>query len=744
MSDPVYKPSFSIVINTLNRANYLNDAIAGVCQLDYPSFELIVVNGPSTDHTDEVLAPWGDQIKLRNCDVPNLSVSRNVGIAAADGDIVAFLDDDAVPHPDWLNRLSPHYADPIIGAVGGFTVDNTGVRWQVRKTICDRYGNAHFVDDLFDERRLNFPRTPFYPSLLGTNSSFRRRALYEIGGFDHTFAYMLDETDVCLRLVDAGWHVRYESEALIFHQYAESHVRSTSRKPRTLYPSVVSKSYFISMHGGADGNVRQAQMLHDFREEILRANKWLAEHSEISPDHRISLDQDVLQGIEAGVGRSVEAKAIAKSVGDLAVTGADAPFLPIFPKEGLRVALISQGYPPENDAGIAQWTALLARGLADLGVQVHVITCTAAATSRRFVDGIWLHKISPTSDGAADISRTYDLPDSSLSRWMAAVKQEVRFLKTFGLDLVSFPIWDLEGLPLLDDPDLAAVMSLHTTYRLARPFKPEWDLRVVFGRRTIDKVIAAESAALARAPNLLANSQTIVDQVEAGYGLSLEGRHRIVPHGTPDLLAGDGLSLDGKLADGARRNTIRVLVPARFELRKGYDLALRLAQAMSGTPSVHFDFVGEDVDANVAAHAAQDSGVTLEDLSNVTLHGKVDRPELDALYRASDVVLMPSRFESFGLVAIEGMSAGAPVIALAAGALPEVIEDKHSGWLFDEADFVTSSAGILHRLLASRALLETMSRQAYATFEKRFSVAVMACEVLKVYQAAVAAKQEQV
>ncbi|MDP1153929.1 hypothetical protein, partial [Klebsiella pneumoniae] len=75
--------------------------------------------------------------------------------------------------------LSRHYANPSTGGVGGYTVDNTGVRWQVRKTVCDRFGNAYFPDDLFDERALNFPGTPLYPSLLGTNSSFRTAALRE-------------------------------------------------------------------------------------------------------------------------------------------------------------------------------------------------------------------------------------------------------------------------------------------------------------------------------------------------------------------------------------------------------------------------------------------------------------------------------------------------------------------------------------------------------------------------------------
>ncbi len=729
-------PSFSLVINTLNRGAYINDAITGVLQLDYPHFELIVVNGPSTDHTEDVLAGWAGTIKHCRCDVPNLSVSRNVGIAAAAGDVVAFLDDDAVPHPDWLNRLAPHYARPQIGAVGGFTVDNTGVRWQVRKTICDRFGNARYVDDLFDERRLNFPLTPFYPSLLGTNSSFRRAALQAIGGFDHTFAYLLDETDVCLRLVDAGWQVLYESEALVFHQYAESHVRSSSRKPRTLYPSAVSKSYFICRHGERDGPARQAAILEAYRAELLTANRWMAENGAISSSHRASLDLDVTEGIAAGTRRATSARAEGKDSGDLEQPAAPLPFLPIARPQTLRVALVTQDYPPRGDAGIARWTAMLARGLADLGVHVHVVTRAPDAPSRRMQDGIWVHRIGHKGSQANRIAREYAVPEHPIAEWMSAVTDEVRFIKTFGLDLVSFPIWDLEALPLLDDPDLACVMSLHTTYGLARPFKPEWNERIVYGRKVVDRMIAAEAAALARAPFILANSETIVAEIEVLYGVPLAGRCTVVPHGTTDL---SGSAITGRPVD----KILRVVVPARFELRKGYDLALQLARALDGNARVRFDFAGEALSPAVRTRALRDSGVKPGDLSNATFHGLLSRPALEALYREADVVVMPSRFESFGLVAIEAMSAGAPVIALAAGALPEVVEHGQTGWLLGEGEFVAQAAGILKRLAQDRPALNAMREQAHAAFRARYTNQAMAATIAEFYRAASAARQEQ-
>ncbi|MEQ5788195.1 glycosyltransferase [Erythrobacter sp. NFXS35] len=733
-------PPISVVINTLNRAELLDDAITGVMQLDYPNYELVVVNGPSTDHSEEVLARWQGQIKHLRCDVPNLSVSRNFGIEGAVGEIVAFLDDDAVPHPHWLRYLARNFADPSIGGVGGFTVDNTGVRWQVRKTVCDRFGNANFPADCFDERVLNWPGTPLYPSLLGTNSSFRMAALREIGGFDHTFAYLLDETDVCLRMVDAGWNVVYEPAALIFHQFAASHIRSSTRKAKTLYPSVVSKTYFINHHGRTEGYGKVAQALQDYRSELLRANAWLEEHGEISPHHRQALDSDVEAGTEAGMEASSRALLERKTRGDMVPEPAPAPFLAHETPRPLRVVLVSQGLPPDNEAGIARWTMLLAEGLRDSGIAVHVITRTRDLPSRRFRDGIWYHKVAAAGEDADALAAAYRVPRSGVADWMAGVMREIAFLKTFGIDLVSFPVWDLEALPVLDDPEVASVLSLHTTYKLARPFKPEWNSRIIYGRSFVEPMIEAERAALARAPHILANSRAVIDQIESEYGVTLGERARIVPHGTPDILARLGVTLADKLARQRKGDALHVLFAGRFEPRKGYDLALRVAAQLRSDGRLCFDFAGATPDAALLDRIKAEHGIDPAHDPAVRFHGEVDRAALERLYYDADVVLMPSRFESFGLVAIEAMSAATPVLALAQGGLSEVVEEGVSGFLFaDENAFVKGATQRLGALAGDRALLGRLAQSSHAAFAARFSDAVMAHDVADFYRSILAA-----
>jgi glycosyltransferase involved in cell wall biosynthesis len=382
----------------------------------------------------------------------------------------------------------------------------------------------------------------------------------------------------------------------------------------------------------------------------------------------------------------------------------------------------------------------VAKGLAERGVAVHVITRATAKPSRRFENGVWVHAILTDADDPADIALAYDLPARDLARWIAAVMREIRFLKTFGIDLVSFPIWDVEALPVLDDPSIASVMSLHTTYALARPYKPEWNLRPIFARKVIDRVVAAERRALERAPMMLANSLTVISEIEDNYGLSLEGRTRVVPHGTTDLISEAGLDIEARLAASVADAPLRIFVPARFELRKGYDLALRLAESVADYPGIQFEFAGEDIDDAVRARALTDTGVSLGALINARFLGKLDRAELEQHFLAADLVLMLSRFESFGLVAIEAMSAGSPVIALSAGALPEVIEEGRSGWLLaEDADFIGRADALLRELAAERGKVTRMARSAYAAFHERFGVGAMTDGIIAFYRDAIAA-----
>ena len=256
MSRPV-----SVVICTYNRAPSLRTTLDALRYLDHPRFEVVVVNGPSNDDTEDVLAAYDRSIKVVRTDQRNLSASRNLGIAAASGEFVAFIDDDAYPDPGWLTHLEAAFADPGVGAAGGPTLDHTGASWQARYSLANRRGdswvaNGHNPTDLYGS-----PYSDTFVYTIGTNSCFRRDALLEIGGFDEEFEYYLDETDVCLRLLDQGWLVRALDDGIVYHKFLPSDIRTEQRAIKNRYSVVKNRVYFALRHGRRDRSV--AELLAD-------------------------------------------------------------------------------------------------------------------------------------------------------------------------------------------------------------------------------------------------------------------------------------------------------------------------------------------------------------------------------------------------------------------------------------------------------------------------------------------------
>jgi GT2 family glycosyltransferase len=211
-------PTVSIVISTLDRAEWLARLLPALAELDYPAVEVIVVNGPSTDGTSALLAQFAHRIKVESCPAANLSRSRNVGIAAAAGEVVVFIDDDALPAaPDWLRELvAPLVDDPTRGASGGPVLRGDGDEWEFQGRVTSDYGElrepfeAAALGIVADGRR-------WVRYTQGNNCAFPRAALLAIGGFDETFTYLHDETDVCLRLARSGRPIGLAPRAIVRH-----------------------------------------------------------------------------------------------------------------------------------------------------------------------------------------------------------------------------------------------------------------------------------------------------------------------------------------------------------------------------------------------------------------------------------------------------------------------------------------------------------------------------------------------
>ena len=110
--------SATVVICTRDGAHELDRCLQAVARLHYPRFEVLVVENGPPDARTQAVAEWHGARYLNSPRI-GLSRARNDGARACRTDLVAYLDDDALPHPDWLCTLAAGFADPLVMAVGG-------------------------------------------------------------------------------------------------------------------------------------------------------------------------------------------------------------------------------------------------------------------------------------------------------------------------------------------------------------------------------------------------------------------------------------------------------------------------------------------------------------------------------------------------------------------------------------------------------------------------------------------------
>ena len=224
----------SVVVVSRDRPDALMRCLTGLSQLQYPNFEIVVV----ADRKGDIAvsrSDFSDQIKHVVFDRPNISEARNVGISHAAGDIIAFIDDDAVPEPSWLTQLVAPSGRSDVAAMGGFVRARNGISYQWKARSVDARGDCTDLD--LNPRRATIltPKGRRAIKTEGTNMAVRRDVLVELEGFDHGFAFYLDETDLNLRLSRAGYATAIVPMAEVHHGYAASPRRRADRVPRDLY-----------------------------------------------------------------------------------------------------------------------------------------------------------------------------------------------------------------------------------------------------------------------------------------------------------------------------------------------------------------------------------------------------------------------------------------------------------------------------------------------------------------------------
>lgn len=249
-------PTVSVVIcaYTMRRWDDLRAAVDSVLIQTVPAEEILLV----IDHNTELFevsqeAFAGTKVwVLANDERQGLSGARNTGVAAAIGDVVAFLDDDASADVNWIHHLTRHYADPAVFGVGGHATP----LWPEQRpawmpTEFDWVVGCSYTG----QPRQASPVRNF----IGCNMSLRRSVFAEIGGFSHAVGRIgktplgCEETELCIRLAQhyQGAVLMYDPAMRVNHRVSEdrTHLRYFLRR---CYSEGLSKAVVSQLVGSDD------------------------------------------------------------------------------------------------------------------------------------------------------------------------------------------------------------------------------------------------------------------------------------------------------------------------------------------------------------------------------------------------------------------------------------------------------------------------------------------------------------
>jgi len=202
-------PRVSVIVCSFNGHRTLPQCLKHLGQQNYPNYEVIVVD----DGSAKALAPLveGETVRLIRVKNGGLSRARNIGLEAATGEIVAYIDDDAFPDPHWLYYLAHAFRTSDFAGVGG---PNIAPLEDGRIAACVDNAPGNPTHVLLSDREAEH--------IPGCNMAFRRSCLKAIGGFDPFFRIAGDDVDVCWRLQEKGWKLGFHPAAVVWHHRRNS------------------------------------------------------------------------------------------------------------------------------------------------------------------------------------------------------------------------------------------------------------------------------------------------------------------------------------------------------------------------------------------------------------------------------------------------------------------------------------------------------------------------------------------
>ena len=224
---PTAAVSFTVVIPAHNEERVIAKTLAALELARGRDVEVIVVDDGSSDATAEIAGSF--PVRVISQSRGGKAAALNAGIAVAGGDVIVVLDADTVLHPDFLDTVAPHFADPGVGAVAG------NVKVGNRGSLLARLQALEYVVSLDIDRRAQ-DVLGVIAVVPGAAGAFRRAALVDVGGYpDDT---LVEDADLTVALLRGGWRVHYDPDAVAYTEAPEGVADVLRQRRRWSYGTV--------------------------------------------------------------------------------------------------------------------------------------------------------------------------------------------------------------------------------------------------------------------------------------------------------------------------------------------------------------------------------------------------------------------------------------------------------------------------------------------------------------------------
>jgi glycosyltransferase involved in cell wall biosynthesis len=394
----------------------------------------------------------------------------------------------------------------------------------------------------------------------------------------------------------------------------------------------------------------------------------------------------------------------------------------------MNICLLSREYPPDTAwGGIGIYTYQLAHGLTAKGHSVHVV-CQGLDGDREYADDavnvyrIWHRTFFPLKGKFREFGLRWEYSQS--------VNNKLRgLIEKYKIDVVEAPNLSGEGFIYSFHKKTPLVTRLHTHFMEVINFLG-W-------KRSFDRYLSCwfENAAILRSDLITCSTKAHAELIARKLGINSE-RIEIIPLGT---------NLPVIPRDHIINSEPIILFVGRLEKRKGIHILIQaIPLVLKDIPNATFIIVGRDtfITKDYVAffgnkeHSYKEQLLKMvpnEYTRKVQFLGYVDSDELDSLYRLCDIFVAPSLYESFGLIYIEAMAYGKPVIGCSVGGVPEVVKDGETGVLVPPENIYLLAKAIISLLNDSRLRLK-MGNNAREYVKNNFTREIMVEKTLAAYK----------